>query len=1010
MVKYLINIYEMQFRISKMKKIDYIKLICLWLLAQSITYTGFAQQQLIRGTIIDEAGKPVPNATIMMKGAAETKVYSDSTGTFTLTGEIGHQIEVISGPRHKTYLVESTPVVLSITDKDTYVPTGYGMQLDKTEVTAAIGMVSGDQLKRGTAINPANALYGTIPGLTVLQNGGTSWEDNPDMFIRGVGTFRDRSLHVLIDGFERPLSSISLGEIESVAIYKDAAALARFGVSGANGVLMVTTKRADPQKDKIQVEYEFGLKQPTELPDFLDAYGYAQAVNEALILDGQSPRYDQTALSSFQSGNSPYLYPNVNWVDQTFRDFGTVQNIKIAFQNTTKRINYYTYLNYQTDQGLLDHTDMNEGYSTQLTYNNFNFRSNMDIEVTNTTDLRVNVGGNIRDTRTPGTSVADIMWAVYTTPPAAYPIKTYNNRWGGTSYYNNNPVAQVSSTGYRKSYTRELLADFTLEQELDFLLPGLSAEAALAYDNSAVYMEGKTKQYEYEQLNKGEGGSIIETRYGEDTELGYYSYLGGQWYNTTVRGKLQYDTYWDNQVVNATLIYEQFKTARSGQNNTFLHQNMGGLLHYSKDMKYFADLSLMYSGTNRLPEGNRFNLFPAISFAWLMSEEDWFADNGLVDDLKLRASFGMAGNDLAIPFNLNAEKYHGGAGYYYNPNNGSVGGIIEGNLPTINPRPEISHKFNLGVDVSMLNNLNLTADVFYDHRTNILFEPQGSISNVLGAWKPLLTEGIVNNMGGEFGINWSENVGDFTYYVNGLFSFVKNEIVEMGEQYRPFDYLKQTGQSIGQAFGFEAIGFFKDENDINSSPRQMFSEVKPGDIKYKDQNGDGFIDDYDAVPMGYNTLNPEIYYAASLGLEYKGFGVDAQLQGIANYTVYMDTPGIFWPLRNETSITSFSGDRWTPSTSESASLPRLTTSENENNFRPNSIWLKDGSYLKLRYLEVYYNLPKKLISGLNLSSASLFLRGTDLFSIDHIDMVDSEAIGLTYPICASYSIGMKIGF
>lgn len=992
---------------------NYMKCIYLWLLVLPITYSGFAQQRLLTGTVIDKNGNPIPDAIITIKKQAGTEVISDKSGNFTINGRIGDIIEITSDPRHKTVKIESNPIIISLTDQDALIPIGFGLTRDREEITSAIGIVSSNELSKRFVINPANALFGKIPGLAVLQNGGTSWENDPTLIIRGIGTFRNASILTLVDGYERPISSLSLGEIESVAVLKDASALAMYGQRGANGVLLVTTKRADAQKNKVEVDYEHGITQASRLPKFLDAYNYTLAMNEARSNDGLSPLYSQQALDAYRSGVSPYFYPNTNWLKQSFRDFGEVNNLRASFQEKTRSVSYFTQLNYQADKGLLGPVDDNEGYSTQFNYSKFNFRSNVDINITKSTRFKVGLSGNLRETGTPGTSVTDIMWAMYNTPSAAYPVKNYNDIWGGTSTYNNNAVAQITSTGYRLNQTRELLADGSLEQELDIILPGLSVEAAVAYDNSASYSDGKIKQYKYESLSLVDGGAgaidTVETSYGKNTELNYYSNLGNQWRHATVQSKLKYVNEWGNNSINSVILYQQDKLVRNGQSNTYSHQLIAGNLHYAKNMKYFADLSVSYSGTNVLPKGDRFGLFPALSLGWKLSNEEWFAKKGVFDDMKIRASWGMTGNDL-IPQNLSSAQFNWAPPYYFTQNNGVTGGMQEGVLPSTNLTYETAIKYNFGIDASMLGMLDLNVDVFYDYRKNILVESEGLISNVLGARKPLLSEGIVYNKGIELGLNLYKNKGQVTYYINSQVAYVRNKIIKMGEVYQPFNYLSRTGRSIGQAFGLEAIGFFKDLDDIANSPKQMFSVVKPGDVKYKDQNNDGAINAYDEKALGFSTSNPELYYSASFGLEYKGFGIDATFQGIANKTIYLNTQSIFWPLIGNTNISKFSDNRWTAATAETASLPRLSTLGNDNNYRPNSIWITDASYLKLRSLEIHYNLPKQLISKLNLSNTRLILRGMDLFSIDNLNVVDPEAIRLTHPTYSTYSLGIQIGF
>ncbi|MGV8879759.1 MAG: SusC/RagA family TonB-linked outer membrane protein [Sphingobacteriaceae bacterium] len=992
---------------------NYRKFICLCLLPLFITYNAFSQEKPYSGRVMEEKGNPVIHALITIKGKPETVVTTDTDGKFTIKGRVGDFIEITSEPRHKIVKLEHNLAEVILSEQDALIPVGFGLRYDRKDLTSAIGTVRSDRLSDRFVINPANALFGQIPGLAVLQNGGTSWENDPALFIRGRGTFRDASILVLVDGFERPMSSLSIGEIESVAVLKDGGALAIYGQRGANGVLLVSTKRADAQKSKVEIDFEQGITQALRLPEFLGAYDYAVAMNEARAGDGLSPQYSQVSLNAYKSGDSPYFYPNVNWMKETLKDFGHVSNLKATFQGRSKSISYFTLLNYQTDKGFLASAEENDAYSTQLNYGKFNFRSNVDIDITPSTKFKIGLSGNLRETRTPGTSVADLMWAMYNTPSAAYPVKTYNGFWGGTSTYNNNPVAQITSTGYRLNQTRELLADGSLEQDLDIILPGLSAEAAIAYDNSARYSEGKTKQYQYHSLAlvDGNGGGMdsVETPFGQNTELNYYSNLGNQWRHATVLGKLKYVNDWGTNSIHSVVLYQQDKLVRNGQSNTFIHQLIAGHVHYARKRKYFADLSLSYSGSNMLLKGNRFGFFPALALGWQVSDENWFSNKSFFNDLRIRASWGMSGNDL-LPQNLSSVQFAGGAPYFFTQNNGITGGLQEGALPSANLTYETSIKYNFGVDLRVLNILEINADVFYDRRKHILIESSGLISNVLGTGRPLLSEGIVDNKGAEIGINIRQNKSRLTYYISANAAYVRNKIVNMGEVYQPYNYLFRTGQRIGQAFGMEAIGFFKDQNDIDDSPKQTFSIVKPGDIKYKDQNDDGIINVYDERALGNNTVNPELYYGAFFGLGYKGFGLDVAFQGIANKTLYLNTPSMFWPLTGNSTIGAFSANHWTSSNAKTASLPRLSTLGNDNNYRPNSIWLVDGSYLKLRSLAIHYNLPKQFISKLKLENTRLIVRGMDLLSIDHLDTADPEVLALTYPAYATYSLGIQIGF
>jgi hypothetical protein len=312
--------------------------------------------------------------------------------------------------------------------------------------------------------------------------------------------------------------------------------------------------------------------------------------------------------------------------------------------------------------------------------------------------------------------------------------------------------------------------------------------------------------------------------------------------------------------------------------------------------------------------------------------------------------------------------------------------------------------------VSLFGGLSATIDAFYDNRKDILVSTSGAIPSNLGVTAPIANEGQVKNRGIETSLLWRKDAGNSKYYVGGNFLFAKNKIVNMNEEFQPYDYLKETGNSVGQQFGLQSIGFFRDQADIDNSPRQLFSQVRPGDVKYKDQNDDGFIDNLDNVSIGYANNTPELYYGFNLGYEIKGIGLDVVLQGIANKTVFLNTKSVFWPLRGNSSISTFSANSWTPGATETATLPRLSMLENENNYRRNDIWLERGDYLKLRLVNLYYNIPRQMLSKIKLQNAQIYLRGTNLFSFDNIKVTDPESIGISYPSLSTYNLGMKVEF
>lgn len=965
--------------------------------------------------VTDQKGVPLEGARVDLLEYADAALFTNNEGIVEFNVVPEGLIKVSYRNMEKLVQTGAQSIQVTLDNKDKLINLGYGRTKQADRLTSSIDVVYSDDLSKSSANNPEESLYGQLTGLAVLQNGGEPWNRSPDMFIRGKGTLNNSSMLVLVDGFERDLSSLSIDEIESVSVLKDGAALAMYGQRGANGVLVVTTKRGEYNSFEVDFSYDQGYVMPFRTLEFLNGYDYARAVNEASALDGNPFIYSERDLQDFQSGSQPYFFPSVDWVDETLKDFGTRSNFNAQFRGGGESVKYFVSLNYQNEQGLFDNTTLDDRYNSQLKYDRFNFRTNLDIDLTSSTRFLVDVAGNIDGRKEPGARASNIFNALYSVPSGAFPVKTPNGEWGGTEYYDNNPVALVSSTGLRTPHGREINANGRLLQDLNAWLPGLSAEIAVGYDNQVDYWESKIRDFVYESLavtRNPSTGAITDTtiaRYGSDTDLEASDSFGGQRRHATLTGRLNYLTSWGDNDLETTLMYHQDKRVNDGQYNTFLHQNLMALASYGYKNKYFIDGVLSYSGSSRLPADNRFGFFPAVSGGWVLSREDFLSSSSFISYMKLRASWGLSGNDIMSP-NLYDQGFFSGGTYYFTDNNNNAGGIVEGQLPTQNLTFEKSSKSNLGLDIEFLNRLQINLDAFYEKRTNILASTDGSLPSLIGVGRPVENVGIVENKGFEASLMWEEKQGDFNYHIGGNFSFAQNKIVEMNEEYQPYDYLRQTGNPVGQQFGLEAIGFFADEAEIENSPKQLFSEVRPGDVKYKDQNGDDVIDQLDMIPVGYAGGYPEMYFAGTIGLEWKGFGVDALFQGIANQTLYLNTQSVFWPLRGQNTISTFSAERWTPETKESATLPRLSLLENANNYRKNDIWLTSGDYLKLRRVEVYYKFHDSLLSKLKMKSAKIFVRGMNLFSIDNIDVMDPEEIGVTYPTMASYHIGVNLGF
>lgn len=910
-----------------------------------------------------------------------------------------------------------------------FVPINYAKIQLKEESTAAASTVYNEDFNKRSAKNIGNSLFGHGAGLTTLQNAGRYSDYEPTFFIRGLQSLSTNNPLILVDGIERDITNITPEEVESVTILKDAAAVAIYGHKGINGVVQIITKRGRYNTKEVNISYDHGFEWQARKPKFVNSLTYANAVNEALANDGLSMRYSQDELNAFQSGEYSYLYPNVDWMGETMRNRGNTDIYNVSFRGGAQKFRYYALGSLTTNKGFIASPYMNEGYSTQDHYSKVNLRTNLDIDLTPNTKMRMNVLGVLSETRTPGANGeagANLWNMIYTLPSAAYPARLADGTWGGSSTWEGtgNPVAVSQAAAYTKFHERTLFADMTLDQDLSSITPGLGASAMLSYDNSALYWENHSKTFVYgsDAVTGWENGvPTTTTRYtnGAESAMGstaqvisftrVFNVAGTLYYNRTFNQDHQLFSQlkWDFE-------YRNYK----GIDQTWLRQNVSFYTHYGYKGKYFADLNLVTSGSNKLAPGSKWTFSPTLGLSWVMSTEDFLKDNSSIDFLKLRASFGIIHTDR-LPLDNSSdvtnywEQTYGGGGYYPFDTNYSVGtsSWSLGRLASINSTSEKATKMNFGVDASLFKGLDVTFDAYYERRSDIWVSSGGKYSSILGFAAPFENAGIVDSYGFELGLNYKKKIGDFAFNIGGNFALAKNQIKEQLEEPRMYDNLITTGNSLSQVYGLQAIGFFADQAEINASPTQMFGDVRPGDIKYKDANGDGVIDNNDRVAIGYNTVCPEVYFSFNLGAEWKGLGFDAQFQGTGNYSAVLNTKSVYWPLINNTTISEeYYANRWTEETMD-AKYPRLTSQSNANNFQTNSVWLEDRSFLKLRSVELYYKFSEETLKRTKImKSAKLYVRGVDLLCFDKIKISDPESYGATYPLTRSIVAGVAVGF
>ncbi len=885
------------------------------------------------------------------------------------------------------------------------------------ESTAAISVITAADIEHRTSKNIGNSILGQGLGLISLQGAGNFADQNPTFFVRGLQTLNsNNSPLILVDGIEREITSISAEEVERVSILKDAAATALYGYKGINGAILLTTKRGEYDTQKVKFSYDHQFNSLINKPQFVDAYTYGLAINEARANDGLAPRYSSDELGAFKSGQYPTLYPNVNWVEETFKNTASTNNFNLEFSGGQGRFRYFAMLNLISDKGFINGSETNDGYSTQDKYVRGNMRMNMDIDLTKTTDLIINVFGMLSEDNRPGSNIN--AWdLVYTVPSAAFPIKDNLNKWGGSDVWagTKNPVGQTRGAAYYKNHDRLIFTDVTIKQDLSSWTKGLSAFARVSYDLVSKIYENHSKTYVYNVHTPSwpaQASAPTETvkTYGTDSQMGSGSGVTSYNRRTHFDFGVKYDFATGKSKFNTQFKYDYDYEDVNGANHTVYRHNLSLWGHYSFADKLLADVTLMESGTSRLAPGTKWNFSPTVSLGWLAIN----GNDGFVNFLKLRASAGILNADYVPGSNVwsyYSDQYStGGSKYPFSSSYDSdISGTKLGRLATTNPYHETALKTNFGVD-ARFGGLTLTADGYYQRRSNIWVSSEGKYSTVVGRDTPYENGGIVDSYGAEIGLNYNKTWGDFTLDLGGNFNLNKNKIVEMFEQPRPSDNLIETGKSVDQIFGLKAIGFFKDQADIDNSPTQTFCQVVPGDIKYEDVNKDGKIDENDKIAIGYNTTCPEIFYNFHLGAEWKGLGFYALFQGATNYSAILNTKSMYWPLIDNTNISQYCYDnRWTPS-NQNALFPRLSSQSNENNYQTNTLYLTDRSFLKLRNVELYYRLPDKLMEKTKfIKGSKLYVRGNDLFAIDKLAVSDAEAYG-TSQLFRSVIVGLSLTF
>lgn len=922
---------------------------------------------------------------------------------------------------------------------DEVVITGTGVQ-KKLTVTGAITTVNVSDLTHTANGNVVNALAGNVAGVLAMQTSGQPGRNTSEFWIRGISTFgASTSALVLVDGFERDLDDVNIEDIESFSVLKDASATAIYGSRGANGVVLITTKHGKAGKINIDAKVETSYNTRTITPKFVDGYTYATMMNEARITRNQEPIYQQDELDLLRMGLDPDLYPNVDWTDLLLKDGAMTYRANVNMNGGGSTARYFVSLSYLKEDGMYktDET-LRKDYNTNANANTWNYRLNTDIDITKTTLLKVGVSGSLKKYNEPGLS-GDVWKSLMYQNPISVPVM-YSN--GYVPAYGTgdrtNPWVLATQTGYKEHWENTIQSNLTLEQKLDFITQGLKFVGRFGFDTWNKNNIDRIKwpeQYKAQRF-RDENGNLVFDRVTEEQKMKQTSSAEGN-RNEIFEAELHYDRGFKEHHVGGLLKFNQDSkvfTVGTGEDIkkgiARRHLGLAGRVSYNWNYRYFADFNFGYNGSENFADGHRFGFFPAVSAAWNVAEEPIIKKNlKWMNMFKIRYSFGKVGNDV---LKIGDDEYRfpylytigDGSGYTwadYNYNN-SYSGKRYTDLASNYATWEIATKHDLGVDLALFNDkFTATVDYFHEQREGIWMERKYLPSIVGLGSNPRANVGKVLSEGFDGNFAFREKINKIDIAVRGNITYSQNTILEKDEENNVYPYQMERDYRVNQAKGLIALGLFKDYDDIRNSPKQEFGTVQPGDIKYKDVNGDGVVNDGDKVAIGATT-KPNMIYGFGISASWKGLDVNVHFQGagktsffIEGATVHAFSAGEWGNILSDVA----NSNRWidheisgTMATENpNASYPRLSYGGNSNNYRQSTFWLRNGSYLRLKTLELGYSIPKPLVNKIRFNNIRLFLRGSNLLTFSSFKLWDPElgsSTGTEYPLAKSLTLGLSV--
>ena len=1003
-----------------------------------------AQEKLISGTVTGAGNEPLPGVSVVVKGTT-VGTLTDITGKFSLrvpssTGTLVFSFVGMETQEVPIGNVNVYNIVLaeSIMNLEEVVVVGYGTQ-KKISVTGAIVSVGTSDLVKSPNAAITNSLAGRVTGLTTVQYSGQPGADDPSVYVRGIGSLTAAASQplMLVDGVERSFTQIDPNEIESISVLKDASATAVYGIRGANGVIIVTTKRGSEGAPRINVTATSGLQMPTGLAEMADSYTWAQKYTEAQLSDDPNATlvFSPYAMKALKNNLQPLIYGSVNWIDQLVKPsaFQTQENINIT--GGSRVVKYFVSLGYLNQNGLINTFETD--YSYNFGYKRYNYRANIDVDMTKSTKVSLTVGGTSGLTQSPSGWSSTSWPTLWRSNPFSGQLYEGKRILVGTKYISftekkDGLDAVRWGRGFVRALSNVMNIDLGLMQKMDFVTKGLSWR--LKVSNNSTSGQTKTRSTskatydpwfwcDVDPVNHLGDSTIVLRKSGADGLLGYSesSSKARNWYLETA---LSYEQSFGNHNVSGLLLYNESKSFYPDSYSDIPtgYVGLAARATYNYRLKYMLDINLGYNGSENFAPGKRFGFFPSAAVGWTLTEEPFLKDRiAFLDFMKLRYSYGVVGNDRI-----------GGNRFLYNPNSYSISstgysfgttietntlGASESSVGNPGVTWERSTKQNLGIDLRLLDGkLSVTSDVFYEYRKNIL-TTRSTVPSVLAMTLPAVNIGRVENRGYELELKWRSNVGKFNYYIAPNMSFAKNKILFMDEISKNHPWLVQTGRSTGTRWGYVFDGFWTADEVGNYQEFPDASYIpKPGDTRYKDIDGDGFINSDDQIVLGYPDY-PEYIFSLSGGADYKGFDLSFLFNAMTNVTrTLSDTWQVPFQSIGQWALMQWISDNsWTPETASTAILPRITLNGRNNNYKASDLYIRDASYIRLKNIEIGYGFSGGVINRLGISRLRIFANGYNMLTfsklkIKGMDPESQTSGGRQYPLIKIANAGINVTF